>query len=194
MLEYFNQKLLELLRSSNPWDSKVRNMWHSFEMEHSTNPAPRYRRRRHHVHAPPRSKIPKSDRFVLRPAHEHRASPIVQGEHVSAVTAQRLEGGACGAIGDVDLAITGTAADQQTRLVRGIFQKAQIANRAVVHRKLHFLTWKERNRKKNKGFYFFFFSSKSYVTQELYRRDDKSKVNERPFREQVDTMKYTDRC
>lgn len=137
--------------------SKVRNMWHSFEMEHSTNPAPRYRRRRHHVHAPPRSKIPKSDRFVLRPAHEHRASPIVQGEHVSAVTAQRLEGGACGAIGDVDLAITGTAADQQTRLVRGIFQKAQIANRAVVHRKLHFLTWKERNRKKNKGFYFFFF-------------------------------------
>lgn len=53
---------------------------------------------------------------------------------MSAVTAQRLEWGAGGAIGDVDLAITGTAADQQTRLVRGILQEAQIANRAVVHR------------------------------------------------------------
>lgn len=59
---------------------------------------------------------------------------------MSAVTAQRLEWGAGGAIGDVDLAITGTAADQQTRLVRGILQEAQIANRAVVHRELHFLT------------------------------------------------------
>lgn len=59
---------------------------------------------------------------------------------MSAVTAQRLEWGASGAIGDVDFAITGTAADQQTRLVRGILQEAQIANRAVVHRELHFLT------------------------------------------------------
>ena len=59
---------------------------------------------------------------------------------MSAVTAQRLERGAGGAIGDVDLAIAGTAADQQTRLVRGILQEAQIANRAIVHRKLHFLT------------------------------------------------------
>lgn len=61
---------------------------------------------------------------------------------MATVTAQSLEGCTSCAIGDVDLAVAGTTANQQTRLVRGVLEEAQVANGTVVHRQLHFLSWK----------------------------------------------------
>lgn len=53
---------------------------------------------------------------------------------MATVTAQSLEGCAGRTVGDVDLAIAGASADQQTRLVRGVLEEAQVANSTVVHR------------------------------------------------------------
>lgn len=52
------------------------------------------------------------------------------------MAAQRLERRCRRTIRHVHLAIAGTAADQQTRLVGAVLQEAQIAHGAVVHRQL----------------------------------------------------------
>lgn len=92
--------------------------------------------RRHHVNTTARSQVPESHRLVLRARNEHRAAPVVERQNVTAMTAQRLVRRRCGAIGDVDLAVAGTTADQQTRLVRTVFEEAKVSNGSVVHRQL----------------------------------------------------------
>jgi len=60
---------------------------------------------------------------------------------VAAVAAQSLERRTGRAIGNIDLAIASTTADQKARLVRRVFQETQIAHRAVVHGQFHLLSW-----------------------------------------------------
>lgn len=88
-----------------------------------TNPAARYRRRCNHVDAASRSQVPESNCFILRSADEHRSAPIVERQHVTAVTAQGLERCTGRAVGNVYLAIASTAADQKTRFVRCVLEE-----------------------------------------------------------------------
>lgn len=94
---------------------------------------------RHHIYTTPRSQIPEANGLVLRSGDEHRAAPVVQREDVAAVTAERLVGRRCRAIGDVDLAIARPATNQQTRFVGAVLEEAQVADCAVVHRQFNLL-------------------------------------------------------
>lgn len=57
---------------------------------------------------------------------------------MSSVSAERLEGRRCRAVRHINLAITSTATDQQTRLVRAVLDEAQVPNRSIVHRQFDF--------------------------------------------------------
>lgn len=54
------------------------------------------------------------------------------------MSAERLERRRCRAVCHVNLAITSTATDQQTRLVRAVLDEAQVPNRSIVHRQFDF--------------------------------------------------------
>lgn len=56
------------------------------------------------------------------------------------MSAQGLERSRRRTVGDVNLAVSGTAADQQTRLVHAVLDKAQVPDCAVVHRQLDLAT------------------------------------------------------
>lgn len=104
-----------------------------YRRENPTHPAARYRRRCNHIDAASRPQIPESDCFILRSADEHRSTPVVKRQHVAAVAAQGLERCTSRAIGNVNLAIASTAADQKARLVRRVLEETQVAHRTIVH-------------------------------------------------------------
>jgi len=58
--------------------------------------------------------VPEPDSSILRTADEHGASPVVQGQYVTAVAAECLVRLARRTVRDVDLAVACAAADQQT--------------------------------------------------------------------------------
>lgn len=60
---------------------------------------------------------------------------------MTTVAAEGLEWGRGFTIGNVDFAITRTAANQQAGLVGCVLQEAQISNRSVMHRKFGLLAF-----------------------------------------------------
>jgi len=101
--------------------------------ENPTHSAARYRRRCNHIDAASRPQIPESDCFILRSADEHCSAPVVKRQHVAAVAAQGLERCTGRAIGNINLAVASTTADQEARLVRRVLEEAQIAHCTIVH-------------------------------------------------------------
>lgn len=52
---------------------------------------------------------------------------------MTAMAAESLVRAAGGAVGHVDLAVPGAAADEQARLVRGVLEEAEVPHGSVVH-------------------------------------------------------------